>query len=638
MNHDKELRDFFFSNIQENLLHLVECGQKLKALSLFEVYYTRVKDSYRKARTHYKNSNNTYAKDSCEKNNDELTSTALLYAETLYYYSYYLNIAGDNLKSSLCLKHAIKLFETLSLPNSESKEIYYKAKVDRINILLDKGQFQKAEDEAQRLLHDVLNLESMVYSLNSDLIFNIYNAIISGYFFTYKIKEAEDIIRELLNRCLKYTGENKISTLLRGNLVIALKCQNRYMEACDLGRKYLDGCMSFFGKDSHQAIKAKKILADIYFCIRRNFEFEELSEEIVRQLTDNLGEDHPETLKFMNEAAYAYLALERYEKAFKWYEKAAELGDKDAQRDLGTLYYDGIGVERDYSKAFKWMKKSAEGEDGDPQAQSFLGAYYAEGTGTDYNTEEAIKWFKKAAELGEPKSQINLGLMYKNGTLNGTPKEKDPEKALFWIEKAVGQGDSDAQAILGSWYYEGTVVKQDYDEAFKLFEKAAEQGSAEARLYLGIMFINGEGTNINVEKGCRLVIEAAEQGNAEAQFFLAQWYYDGMIEGGSKSDAVEWFRKAAEQGWVKAQSFLGAIYLTDESIRDYEEAYKWLKSAAEKNDAIAQFNLGLMYWHGIYVKRDVGKAKEWIQKAAAQGHERAIGFLNSIENKGSGEE
>lgn len=638
MNHDKELRDFFFSNIQENLLHLVECGQKLKALSLFEVYYTRVKDSYRKARKHYKNSNNTYAKDSCEKNNGELTSTALLYVETLYYYSYYLNIAGDNLKSSLCLKHAIKLFETLSLTNSESKEIYYKAKVDRINFLLDKGQFKKAEDEAQRMLHDALNLGVNIYSFNSDLIFDIYNAIVAVYFCMQRVCEAETIIRALLEESLKYTGENKISTLLWGNLAIALHCQRRYADADDAGRKYLQGCINCFGKDSDQTIKAMKILADNYVCSERISEFGKLSEEIVRQLTDIRGEDHPETLKFIKKAAYANLVYQKYEEAIKWFEKAAKLGDKEAQRDLGTLYYDGIGVERDDSKAFEWMKKSAEGEDGDPQAQSFLGAFYAEETGVEKNTEEALKWFKKAAELGEPNAQINLGKMYMNGTLNGTPKEKNPEKALFWIKKAVSQANSDAQAILGSWYYEGTGVKKDYDEAFKLFKKAAEQGNAEARLYLGIMFINGEGTKINVEEGCRLVIEAAEQGNAEAQFFLAQWYYDGTIEGGSKSDAVEWFRKAAEQDWVKAQSFLGAIYLTDESIRDHEEAYKWLKSAAEKNDAIAQFNLGLMYWHGIYVKRDVGEAKKWIQKAAEQGHERAIGFLNSIENKGSGEE
>ena len=85
------------------------------------------------------------------------------------------------------------------------------------------------------------------------------------------------------------------------------------------------------------------------------------------------------------------------------------------------------------------------------------------------NTEEALKWFKKAAELGEPNAQINLGKMYMNGTLNGTPKEKNPEKALFWIKKAVSQANSDAQAILGSWYYEGTGVKKDYDEADYVF-------------------------------------------------------------------------------------------------------------------------------------------------------------------------
>ena len=38
------------------------------------------------------------------------------------------------------------------------------------------------------------------------------------------------------------------------------------------------------------------------------------------------------------------------EKAFEWYEKSAENGNKIAQYNLGRCYKDGIGVEKDKVK------------------------------------------------------------------------------------------------------------------------------------------------------------------------------------------------------------------------------------------------------------------------------------------------
>lgn len=43
----------------------------------------------------------------------------------------------------------------------------------------------------------------------------------------------------------------------------------------------------------------------------------------------------------------------------------------------------------------------------------------------------------------------------------------------------------------------------------------------------------------------------------------------------------------------------------------------------EQGFANAQYNLGLKYLAGIGIGKDVGKAKEWFQKAASQGHPQA---------------
>src|SRR5258708_36593413 len=48
------------------------------------------------------------------------------------------------------------------------------------------------------------------------------------------------------------------------------------------------------------------------------------------------------------------------EEAIKWYRKAAEGGDPDAQVELGQKYEDGEGVEQDYKLAAECYRKGAE--------------------------------------------------------------------------------------------------------------------------------------------------------------------------------------------------------------------------------------------------------------------------------------
>ncbi|CAB5366780.1 unnamed protein product [Rhizophagus irregularis] len=61
-------------------------------------------------------------------------------------------------------------------------------------------------------------------------------------------------------------------------------------------------------------------------------------------------------------------------KAFNWYHKAAENGDKEAQFNLGACYEEGIGIEKDEVKASYWYQKAAQQGFGD--AQYRLGFFY----------------------------------------------------------------------------------------------------------------------------------------------------------------------------------------------------------------------------------------------------------------------
>ena len=67
---------------------------------------------------------------------------------------------------------------------------------------------------------------------------------------------------------------------------------------------------------------------------------------------------------------------------------------------LGTMYYLGTGVEKNYAEAVKWYRKSA--EHGNFNAMELLGSMFEQGKGVEQDYEEAVKWYKKAAEKGHP--------------------------------------------------------------------------------------------------------------------------------------------------------------------------------------------------------------------------------------------
>ena len=173
--------------------------------------------------------------------------------------------------------------------------------------------------------------------------------------------------------------------------------------------------------------------------------------------------------------------------AFKWYMKAAEQGDAGAQRSVGTCYYFGNGVEKNYTEAFKWYMKAA--KQGDAEAQMGVGTCYYFGNGVKQNYTEAFKWYMKAAEQGDAGAQRSVGTCYYWG--NGV--EQNYTEAFKWYMKAAKQGDAEAQRGVGSCYYFGNGVEQNYTEAFKWYMKAAEQGDAGAQRSVGTCYYWGNG-------------------------------------------------------------------------------------------------------------------------------------------------
>jgi TPR repeat protein len=63
---------------------------------------------------------------------------------------------------------------------------------------------------------------------------------------------------------------------------------------------------------------------------------------------------------------------------------------------------------------------------------------------------------------------------------------------------------------------------------------------------------------------------------------------------------------------------------------------KWYRQAAAQGDAVAQYNLGIMYAKGEGVPRDDVEAVKWYQQVAARGYAGAQYSLGVMYAKGEG--
>ena len=169
--------------------------------------------------------------------------------------------------------------------------------------------------------------------------------------------------------------------------------------------------------------------------------------------------------------------------AIEWYRKAADAGDVQAQINLGWVYASGDVDKRDYQTAEKWMRLGA--EQGSAQAQYSLG--YLLSSEFDKNGKwvpnfaVAAEWYRKAADQGYDKAQYELAEMYNSGQLG----EDQRSNCIPWYLKAAAQGNAKAQAEVGELpkYYPHSELLKDVD-TIQALRQAAESGNFDAQFQL----------------------------------------------------------------------------------------------------------------------------------------------------------
>lgn len=109
----------------------------------------------------------------------------------------------------------------------------------------------------------------------------------------------------------------------------------------------------------------------------------------------------------------------------------AALEKRNGLYDLGTWYYAGRVVKRDYAKAaFLWKKAS---DRGSIAAKNNLGYLYFEGLGVERNSTQAVALWQEAAEKGHGEAQLHLG----NAIFHGEGAAKSEVLGIAWVMCAI---------------------------------------------------------------------------------------------------------------------------------------------------------------------------------------------------------
>ena len=321
-----------------------------------------------------------------------------------------------------------------------------------------------------------------------------------------------------------------------------------------------------------------------------------------------------------------------YEKAFEWFLKSAQEGNKFAQYSLANLYYYGNGVEKDLSQAFLWYRKSS--EQGQPYASYAAAQMYNKGEYVAENKETAQRYYKAALsgflEL-ESKDQADDNLFYKIGVMykNGLGTEADISKAIDYFKRSAEMNNKNGLYEYGKALIQGNHIEADLEKGLECVEKAMKLKNSNAKRFFALEYISGEHFSQDIEKGLFMLTECADKGDSFACFQLGQFYLKGEIVTQDLERAEKYLLLAEDNEFT--QYAFGKLYLQEEKY-DIQKAVDYFEKSADKN-MWSSYQLGRLYLFGAdELEKDKEKAVEWLTKSANDGNEYVQNMLNNIDD------
>lgn len=341
---------------------------------------------------------------------------------------------------------------------------------------------QSENDKVTFSNNDDLTAEDFIWSGENAVTVDVDDAPKSKYYLKWS-SSYKEACKLIYNKRSKLEDFQKAEQLLlnesRSGNVLAIHDLGKLYSTEKLGEKNDEKSFSFYREALH-ALTVIEPNADSMLPYEPRYEGQNMKSADMRSYVwYRIGKMH----------CYGLGTEQDYEKAFEWFLKSAQEGNKFAQYSLANLYYYGNGVEKDLSQAFWWYRKSS--EQGQPYASYAVAQMYSKGEYVAENKETAQRYYKAALsgflEL-ESKDQADDNLYYKLGAMykNGLGTEIDIPKAIEYFEKSTENMWSTYQ--LGRLYLFGAEeLEKDKEKAVEWLTKSANDGNEYAQNMLDNM-------------------------------------------------------------------------------------------------------------------------------------------------------
>ncbi|KAI0294401.1 hypothetical protein BC826DRAFT_1012129 [Russula brevipes] len=346
-------------------------------------------------------------------------------------------------------------------------------------------------------------------------------------------------------------------------------------------------------------------------------------------------------------AARARAAGETWEDILEYYIFNADRGETDFAFRLGKIFYhgsiynapggiasggEGVGrLPRDFERARFYFESITRlvwtADPGDIQgkrddntpvglaahAAGYLGRMYLRGEGVRIDLKLAKMWFERGAFYGEKESHNGLGIIWRDGLIEG---RKDIKRALSHFAAAAGQDLAEAQINLGKYY-----ERDDPKLAISYFDAAMRHGSPlEAFYYLAkIQEAKMKSMPAYLKPGACSIATAffkvvAERGSWDEDLIReGEEAWETETPSGKQLAMLKWWM-SAERGFEIGQNNLAFLLDQDKSLlrrTSFANFFpsnntarlaltQWMRSAAQNNiDALVK--VGDYYYHGLGV-------------------------------------
>ncbi len=279
--------------------------------------------------------------------------------------------------------------------------------------------------------------------------------------------EQYDVLVERINYLLtnsndsnKENAENKLET----SPIKEENAMNSYDEVADIVEKRVDNNENY------------KELGINHF---ENGEYDEALECLLKCKEDSIVNYYLGMIYYNPK-----LDLCDYDRAYEFIINSNDSRLFETSNDLGKKLFFGEDCKIDYEKAFKCFKKAA--DLGNDRAMYNVALCYSRGSGVEKDLGNAAHYYKKSADNGNVKAAYEYALLCldENAGINLV------DEGINYLNIAAVSGYADAQYELGVYYYNGKYVSKSINKSLKWLEKAISNGSTLAMKYKNNHFDN----------------------------------------------------------------------------------------------------------------------------------------------------